>query len=60
MMPRPQFTLRGLLVAVLVVAAFFGGVRFERQRRKQHDVDHDNDYSGPLSAAWVDVGLRTQ
>jgi hypothetical protein len=34
-MPRPQFTLRALLVAMLVVAAFFGGyalgVRNERQ-----------------------------
>jgi hypothetical protein len=29
-MPRPQFTLRALLVAMLVVAAFFGGIRFER------------------------------
>ena len=25
-MPRPQFTLRSLLVAMLVVAAFFGGI----------------------------------
>ena len=25
-MPRPQFTLRALLVAMLVVAAFFGGM----------------------------------
>ena len=35
-MPRPQFTLRALLVAMLVVAAFFGGVEFGRvegQRR---------------------------
>jgi hypothetical protein len=24
-MPRPQFTLRALLAAMLVVAAFFGG-----------------------------------
>lgn len=33
-MPRPQFTLRALLVAMLVVAAFFGGIRFERERRR--------------------------
>ena len=36
-MPRPQFTLRALLVATLLVAGFFGGrelgVRHERQNR---------------------------
>lgn len=36
-MPPPQFTLRALLVAMLVVAAFFGGIRFERERRKRAD-----------------------
>lgn len=36
-MPRPQFTLRALLVAMLVVAAFFGGIRFERERRRRED-----------------------
>ncbi|HWB14579.1 MAG TPA: hypothetical protein VG826_35470 [Pirellulales bacterium] len=36
-MPRPQFTLRALLVAMLVVAAFFGGIRFERERRRRAD-----------------------
>jgi hypothetical protein len=30
-MPRPQFTLRALLVAMLVVAAFFGGMALQRQ-----------------------------
>lgn len=33
-MRRPQFTLRALLVAMLVVAAFFAGIRFERERRR--------------------------
>ena len=36
-MPRPQFTLRALLVAMLIVAAFFGGVRYERERRRRED-----------------------
>jgi hypothetical protein len=37
-MPRPQFTLRSLLVAMLVVAAFFAGIRFERERdRREHE-----------------------
>jgi hypothetical protein len=38
-MRRPQFTLRALLVAILIVAAFFGGVRFERERRRIADDD---------------------
>ena len=29
--PRPQFTLRALLVAMLVVAAFFGGMAVQRE-----------------------------
>lgn len=33
-MPRPQFTLRALLVAMLIVAAFFGGMAVQRQREK--------------------------
>jgi hypothetical protein len=35
-MSRPQFTLRSLLVAVLVVAAFFGGwtVGIQDERRR--------------------------
>lgn len=38
---RPQFTFRALLVAMLVVAAFFGGIRFEREleeRRRKQDL----------------------
>lgn len=34
---RFQFSLRGLLVVILVVAAFFGGVHFERERRRCDD-----------------------
>lgn len=34
-MPHPQFTLRALLVLMLAVACFFGGVRFERERRRK-------------------------
>ncbi|HVV73535.1 MAG TPA: hypothetical protein VHI52_18825 [Verrucomicrobiae bacterium] len=32
-MRRPQFTIRALLVLMLVVAAFFGGIKFEREQR---------------------------
>ena len=34
-MPRPQFTLRALLVAMLVVAAFFGGVVYGKRLARQ-------------------------
>ena len=50
-MPRPQFTLRALLVAMLVVAAFFGGMAVQRRldERKRSaavlifDFDADGD-----------------
>ncbi|HWB10114.1 MAG TPA: hypothetical protein VG826_12870 [Pirellulales bacterium] len=32
MIPRPQFTLRALLVAMLVVGAFFGGGAWQYHR----------------------------
>ena len=36
-MPRPQSTIRALLVLMLAVGCFFGGVRFERERRRRED-----------------------
>jgi hypothetical protein len=33
-MPRPQFTLRALLVTMLVVGAFFGGMALQKQLDK--------------------------
>jgi hypothetical protein len=36
-MPRPQFTLRALLILMLAVACFFGGIRFERERQRRAD-----------------------
>ena len=36
-MPRPQITLRALLVLMLAVACFFGGIWFERERRRRAD-----------------------
>ncbi|HVX16173.1 MAG TPA: hypothetical protein VHC22_33615 [Pirellulales bacterium] len=39
-MPRPQFTLRALLVLMLVVAAFLGGMHLERGRQAaKHAID---------------------
>jgi hypothetical protein len=36
-MRRFQFSLRALMVAMLAVACFFGGIRFERERRRRAD-----------------------
>ena len=42
-MPRPQLTLRSLLVAMLVVAAFFGGMAWQRHSAEpvQYQWRHD-------------------
>ena len=54
-MPRRfQFSLRALLVAMLVVAAFFGGMavqrKFDERKRSPLIVDFDGD-------GWIDVQL---
>jgi hypothetical protein len=37
-MPRRfQFSLKALLILMLAVACFFGGIRFERERRRRED-----------------------
>jgi hypothetical protein len=36
-MQRPQFSLKTLLWLMLVVAAFVGGIQFERERRRRAD-----------------------
>ncbi|HVX16202.1 MAG TPA: hypothetical protein VHC22_33760 [Pirellulales bacterium] len=36
-MRRPQFTLRALLVVMFGAACFFGGIRFERERRRREE-----------------------
>jgi hypothetical protein len=37
MSQRFQFSLRTLLVAMLAVACFFGGIQFERERKRRED-----------------------
>lgn len=54
-MPRPQFSIRTLLWLTLVVAAFLGGMAFERERRSREELDRDYDYSGPPSNVWIDI-----
>lgn len=53
-MRRPQFTIRALLVTMLVVAAFFGGMAVQRQldERKRSPLIGDFDGDG-----WIDVQL---
>ena len=46
-MPRPQFTLRALLVLMLAVACFFGGIRFERERRRREEEYRRSARSAP-------------
>jgi hypothetical protein len=36
-MPRPQFSIRTLLWLTLVVAAFLGGIGFEKERQRRID-----------------------
>lgn len=45
-MPRPQFTLRALLMAILVVAAFFGGMAV--QRKLDEPISHHPAEGGAL------------
>ena len=56
-MPRPQFTLRALLVAMLVVAAFFGGMavqhtldRWKYARYEQYLDPKGNGAHPPINA----------
>jgi hypothetical protein len=49
-MPRPQFTLRALLVAMLVVGAFFGGMAVQRtldQRKRNTALTFQKDFTTP-------------
>jgi hypothetical protein len=55
MSQRFQFSLRALLVAMLVVAAFFGGIRFERERRRREDARIIGDNWGCLETSGVEI-----
>jgi hypothetical protein len=49
-MRRPQFTLRTLLTAMLCAAFFFGGIQFERERRRRADL-------GAADNGFLDFGV---
>ena len=36
MIPRPQFTVRELLIVTLAVACFFGGMAWQRELTRRH------------------------
>jgi hypothetical protein len=60
-MPRPQFTLRALLVLLLAVACFLGGIRFERERQRRED--HESGLASTrqqLTAAIDKLNLQRQ
>ena len=45
---RPQFSLKTMLVLLLAVACFFGGIHFERERRRREDAKTVGDDWGCL------------
>jgi cell division protein FtsB len=45
-MSRPQFTLRALLVAMLIVGAFFGGASWQRHELQQEILQAREDSEG--------------
>jgi hypothetical protein len=51
-MPRPQFTLRALLVAMLVVAVFFGGMAVQRHLDKPVTVERKLKPSVGWPTVW--------
>ena len=52
-MRRPQFSIRALLILMLVVAAFFGGIKFERERRTREErASHAPIATTPPSAGY--------
>ena len=56
-MPRPQFTLRALLVAMFVVGAFFGGAAWQRKRDESLIVKYRYKRGGVGSGGrhWVET-----
>jgi hypothetical protein len=61
MMPRPQFSIRTLLWLTLVVAAFLGGICFEREleRRRHYTSDLEIPISQGSFSNWVATGDPT-
>jgi hypothetical protein len=39
-----QFSLKTILVAILVVSAFFAGIRFERERQRRMTKPYNNGH----------------
>lgn len=60
-MPRPNFNIRALLVATLVVAAFFGGIHFERElERRADERRYELDLTGAQSGFFSEGPLRPE
>ncbi len=54
-MPRLQFTLRALLLAMLVVGAFFGGVLYGRQQTRRELAEAFQEAEDTRSAAYNEL-----
>jgi hypothetical protein len=53
---RFQFSLRTLFVAMLAVACFFGGIRFERElERRRQKVLYSSDLGIPWPQGSIDI-----
>jgi len=52
-MRRRQSTIRALLVAMLIAAAFFGGVQFERERFEREQWKRFIELDLPTHGAWL-------
>jgi hypothetical protein len=56
-MSRPQFTLRALLVLMLAAGCFFGGIRFERERRRRADEALEAEFADvPVLEPYIVTG----
>ncbi|HVX09702.1 MAG TPA: hypothetical protein VHC22_00735 [Pirellulales bacterium] len=51
-MPRPQFSLRTMLWLMALVAAFLGGIFFEKERRWRADQRWDSYWDGSELEYW--------
>jgi hypothetical protein len=57
-MSRPQFTLKTLLVAMLVVAAFFGGMAWQRELSRPVSRTYEDLPTGGMETIVLSDGTK--
>jgi len=57
-MRRPQFSIRTLLWLTLVVAAFLGGILFERERKRREEAFWDDALQQAIKEALAKSRLQ--